>query len=163
MGVASRAMQRLRRVRKRRAECMPPTVEMAAADIEVAAPAVTVNPAGINVTANKGDKGDTGPSWKRYAGLVVTANDGTFTVTFPAGRFSEAPIMDFQAVRLNSGDGREYSVTIYTCTATECTGRVRRSRTLPAVIGVLTALISYDPWEAPGAPVTLHAKADAAG
>ncbi len=133
-------------------------VQPAAPAVNVAATAPTVN-----ITASKGDKGDTGPSWKRNCAIVTTGADGLLTVNFPAGRFTEAPVCNFQPVRMSSGDTREYSVTILTYDKDSVSVRVRRSRTLPAVIALLSTLVGFDTWEAPGAPVTLHMLAEAAG
>lgn len=102
----------------------------------------------------KGDKGDTGAAGTSpYAAKPQTNAAGALTVTFPNGRFSAAPVVS--AVVEAGADGRDYNATITSVSATTCVIRVRRSRTLPAVLSLLSALVGYDPWEAPGV-CTVH-------
>jgi hypothetical protein len=91
----------------------------------------------------------------RYAKKIVIpqANAGVITVAMPAGLFNQTPIAFVQA---EMNDGRDYAATTTVVSATSVQIRVRISRTLPAVLTLLTALINYDIFQAPTTAVTVN-------
>lgn len=104
-------------------------------------------------TGATGPQGPAGVSPVRSAQVAQTNTAGAVTFPFAPGLFSAPPVIAL--VVEAAADGRDYNATVTSRSATSCVVRVRRSRTLPAVLGLLSTLAGYDPWEAPGA-VTVH-------
>ncbi|WP_238179746.1 hypothetical protein, partial [Methylobacterium dankookense] len=127
--------------------------------------AATVNASGRlvltytdGVTADLGSViGPAGPAFATYSAEVVSKADCTFSVTLPAGRFTAVPVATATA---RKAGGRDYVVTLTTVSTTTIAGQVRASRTLPAVIGLLSALVGYDTFACTATdltPVSIHA------
>lgn len=88
-----------------------------------------------------GSTGAIGPAFASFAIEVASKTDCTFSVALPAGRFSTAPVVVATA---RKAGGRDYVVTLTAVSSALIAGQVRASRTMPAVISLVSTLAGYD-------------------
>lgn len=83
-------------------------------------------------------------------------------VTIPAGLFTSLPVLRHT---IQTAGTRDYvfrcsGLTLNADKSVTVTGVVRESRTMPAVISLLSSLANYDPFQAATTAVTLHLSAE---
>jgi len=112
---------------------------------------------GANKELPVGDK--PAGSWAKAISVAV---GGAVSTTIPAGYFSALPVIrhTIQAAGARDYIFRLSGLTLNADKSVTVTGVIRESRTIPAVISVLSTLANYDPFQAASTAVTLHLSAE---
>jgi hypothetical protein len=97
-----------------------------------------------------------------WAKAVPVAAGSAVSVTIPAGIFAALPVLrhTIQATGARDYVFRCSALTLNADKSVTIAGVIRESRTMPAVISLLSSLANYDPFQSATTAVTLHLSAE---
>ncbi|MFB0491932.1 hypothetical protein ABIE45_004518 [Methylobacterium sp. OAE515] len=97
-----------------------------------------------------------------WAKAISVPAGGTVSATIPAGFFAALPVIrhTIQATGTRDYVFRLSGLTLNADKTITVTGIVRESRTMPAVISLLSSLANYDPFQPATTALTLHLSAE---